>query len=317
MPTPTPIKTRGGIGAALVLGFLALSAGGAWGVVMATKATGPSPPPAPTLTAKPPSTTKQVWAAFTFSDRKRRIYFQCSLDGAPFRDCASPIRYGPAVYIGRVRCKGQPKTARGRAVKWCQGTVTSQRPALSTTGHKFAVRAVLGAVVGPARTYSWTILGSQAPSQSAPPGAPASTPAPNPTSPPAPSPPSGSGNAPAGQPANFTITGSPEGLMFPGAPARRIPLALGNPNTAPIYVTSLTVSAASENPDCPVEENLLITQSDASSLLPVLVPAGGSVTLPAQGVTAPTVQLIDLKAINQDGCKGTVFLLRYTGSAHS
>ncbi len=317
MPTTTPIKTRGGIGAALVLAFLALSAGGAWGVVMATKAAGPTPPPAPTLTAKPPATTKQVWAAFTFSDRKRRIYFECSLDGAPFRDCASPMRYGPAVYIGRVRCKNQPKNARGHKVKWCQGTVTSQRPALSTAGHKFAVRAVLAKVVGPAKTYSWTILGSQAAAQPAPASPPASVPAGNPTSPPASSPPAGSGSAPAGQSATFTISGSPEGTLYPGAPARRIPLALSNPNPAAIYVTGLTVSAASENPDCPAAENVLILQSDASPLIPVLVPAGGSVTLPAQGVTAPSVQLIDLAAINQNGCKGTTFILRYTGSAHS
>ena len=202
-------------------------------------------------------------------------------------------------------------------MKWCQGTVTSQRPALSTAGHKFAVRAVLAGVGGARDDLQLDdprLAGRVAVDA---PGPPASTPAPNPTSPPAPSPPSGSGNAPAGQSATFTISGSPEGLMFPGAPARRIPLALSNPNTAPIYVTSLTVSAASENPDCPVEENLLITQSDASSLIPVLVPAGGSVTLPAQGVTAPSVQLIDLTAINQNGCKGTIFLLRYTGSAHS
>jgi len=317
MRIPTPIKTRGGIGAAVVLCSLMLSAGGAWAVVTATKASGPTRPPAPTLHAKPPATTKQVWAAFSFSDRKRRIYFQCSLDGAPFRDCASPIRYGPAVYIGRVRCKGQPKTARGRHVKWCQGTVTSQRPPLSSGGHRFAVRAVLGKTVGRPTNFAWTILGSAATAQPAPTPAPSSTPVSSAPSPPASSPPGGTGDAPVGQSATFAISGSPEGMLFPGAPARRIPLALSNPNTAPIYVTSLTVSAASENPECPVEENLVITQSDASPLTPVLVPAGASVILPAQGVTAPSVQLIDLTAINQNGCKGTTFLLRYTGSAHS
>jgi hypothetical protein len=315
MPTPTPFKTRGGILAAVVLCFLALSAGGAWAVVAATKASGPAPPPAPTLGATPPPTTKQVWAAFSFTDRKRRIYFQCSLDGAPFKDCSSPIRYGPAVYIGRVRCKGQPKSLKGRRVKYCQGTVNSQRPALTAGGHKFAVRAVLHNTQGPPAIYSWTILGSAAAAQPAP----VSTPAPVATTPtpPASSPPSGSGDAPVGQSATFTISGNPEGLLFPGAPARRLPLALTNPNTVPIYVTGLTVSAASENPECPVEENLLITQSDVSALTPVLVPAGASVILPAQGVTAPTVQLSDLKTVNQNGCKGSTFILRYSGSAHS
>ena len=269
------------------------------------------------MSTKPPVTTKQVWAAFSFSDRKRRIYFQCSLDGAPFRDCSSPVRYGPAVYVGRVRCKGQSKATARRQLKWCQGTITSQRPALSAGMHKFSVRAVLGETVGPPASYSWTILGSASASQPAPASAPASAPTTSPPSPPATSPPGGSGGAPTGQSANFAISGSPEGTLYPGAPARRIPLALSNPNPGAVYITALTVSAASENPDCPVAENLLITQSDASPLTPVLVPAGGSVTLPAQGVTAPSVQLIDLAAINQNGCKGTTFILRYTGSAHS
>lgn len=317
MRTRLFIKTRGPIGAAVGLCFLTLGAGGAWGVVAATSPSPSHRPPAPTLSTTPPPTTKQVWAAFTFSDRKRRIYFQCSLDGATFKDCASPIRYGPAVYIGRVRCKGQPKNTKKRKLKWCQGTVNSQRPPLATGAHRFSVRAVLRKVIGPARSYTWTILGSATASQPAPTTTPTSAPASSPTSAPESSPPAGSGGAPVGQSASFAISGSPEGLLYPGAPARRIPLALSNPNPGPIYVTGVLVSAASENPECPVEENLLIAQSNASALTPVLVPAGGSVTLPAQGVTAPSVQLIDLSAVNQNGCKNTTFILRYTGSAHS
>jgi len=267
------------------------------------------------LTNTPPAATKQVWAAFSFGDRKRRIYFQCSLDGAPFRDCSSPIRYGPAVYVGRVRCKGRPKTR--HPAKMCEGTITSKRPALSTGAHTFKVRAVLGNTPSAPGSYTWTILGSASPSSPAPAPAPATAPASSPPSPPANSPPTGGGSASAGQPVNFGISGNPEGLMYPGAPARRIPLVLSNPNTAPIYVTGLTVSAASENPECPVEENLLIIQSNASPLTPVLVPAGGSVTLPTQGITAPSVQLINLQAVNQDGCKGSTFILRYSGSADS
>ena len=119
MPTPTLIKARGGIGAAVWLCFLTLGAGGAWAVVDGHEARRPCTAAGSDADGTmPPATTKQVWAAFSFSDRKRRIYFQCSLDGAPFRDCSSPMRYGPAVYIGRVRCKGQPKTrpTRGKMV---------------------------------------------------------------------------------------------------------------------------------------------------------------------------------------------------------
>jgi hypothetical protein len=39
-------------------------------------------------------------------------------------------------------------------------------------------------------------------------------------------------------------------------------------------------------------------------------------TLPAQGVSAPTLQLLELPS-NQDACKGVTFRLRYAGNAHS
>jgi len=320
LPTRSLIKARGGIGAAVLLCCLTLGAGGAWAVATVARPAGQHPPPIPTLGTMPPATTKQVWAAFSFSDKQRRIYFQCSLDGAPFHDCSSPIRYGPATYVGRVKCKGQPKNA--RKVKWCRRTITSKRPALSAGAHTFKVRALLGKVAGAPGTYTWTILGGAAPAPGpapAPASTPASTPASPPAStpsPPAPAPPTGGGSAPVGQPATFSISGNPEGTMYPGAPARRIPLALKNSNSVAIYVTALTVTAASENPECPVEENLLITQSNVTALTPIVIPAGGSVTLPTQGITAPAIQLLDLQSVNQDGCKGSTFILRYSGSAY-
>jgi hypothetical protein len=48
----------------------------------------------------------------------------------------------------------------------------------------------------------------------------------------------------------------------------------------------------------------------------VRVPAGGSVTLPMQGVSAPTIRLLNLP-VNQDACKNARFSLSYSGSAHS
>ena len=281
MPTPKLIKTRGGIGAAVWLCFLTLGAGGAWAVVDGHEGRRPlHPPPAPTLTAKPPATTKQVWAAFSFSDRKRRIYFQCSLDGAPFRDCSSPVRYGPAVYIGRVRCKGQPKTRRGRAVKMVSGHRHQPAPGTLDRGpHSSRSGPSWATVAGPACVLHVDDprLGGRVPVGAGEhPGEHAGEQSPEPARKLAPR----GRRQRAGRPAgDLRHLGNPEGLMYPGAPARRIPLALSNPNTAPIYVTGLTVSAASENPDCPVEENLLITSRMPRPLAPVLVPAGGSVTL--------------------------------------
>ena len=326
IPIPTLIRARGGVGVAVGLCCLTLGTGGAWAVVTATKATTSlHPPPAPILSTTPPASTKQDYAVFSFVDRQRRIYFQCALDGAPFRDCSSPVRYGPAVYTVHAKCKGK----KGKEGKWCTYTTVTKRPALSAGPHVFQVRAVLGKVVGAPGSYTWTVLGAgaatPAPAASpAPAGTPASTPAatgttattPTPTAPTTPEP-TGGGEAPVGQAANFTISGNPEGLLYPGAPPRRIPLALKNPNTGTIYVTGLTVTAASENPGCPVEENLLITQSNVSPVVPVVIPGGGTVTLPTQGITAPSIELFDLQAVNQDECKGAVFILRYSGSAHS
>ena len=155
-------------------------------------------------------------------------------------------------------------------------------------------------------SYTWTIVSATA--NPAPPGAAGGAAGP---------PPTGGGVVLGGPSESFAVSGSPEGLLYPGAAASRIPLTLTNPNTVVIYVTALAVGVTSEAPGCSAAENLLITQSDASPLSPVVVPAGGSVTLPAQGITAPTIQLIDLSSVNQDPCKGAAFVLRYSGSAHA
>ena len=307
MPTPTLIKARGGVGVAVWLCFLTLGAGGAWAVVAATNPSRLGPPPVPTLGTVPPSSTEHVYAVFSFVDRQRRIYFQCSLDGEPFRGCSSPVRYGPVTFTVRARCKGHSKEATGRPRKWCVYTTISRRSALAPGSHVFKVRAIARKMVGAPGSYTWTILSPGAAHSFAPASSP---PSPTPAL-------AGGGEALAAPQLNFTISGAPEGLLYPGGAPRRIPLALRNPNTVGIYVTGLTVSAASENPDCPVEENLRITQSNASAPTPIVIPQGGSVTLPTQGITAPSIQLIDLQSVNQDGCKGSTFVLRYSGSAHA
>ena len=104
--------------------------------------------------------------------------------------------------------------------------------------------------------------------------------------------------------------------LYPGAGPVAIPLTLSNPNDTPIYVTSLTVVATSSSAACNSSSNVSITQSSASSAAPVLIGANGSVTLPAQGVAAPTIQLLDLP-VNQDACMNAAFPLSFTGSAHS
>jgi hypothetical protein len=76
------------------------------------------------------------------------------------------------------------------------------------------------------------------------------------------------------------------------------------------------VTAPSGPPGCEPAVNLGIVQSDVSSAAPLDLPAHGSVTLPAQGHSAPTIQLLDLPR-DQDACQSARFPLSFTGSAHS
>lgn len=128
----------------------------------------------------------------------------------------------------------------------------------------------------------------------------------------------GEGPAPVGL--SFGISGSGVGHPWPGGPAIRIPLTLSNPNSDPIYVTALTVTVTNNPNGCSNAANVLIHQIDfstaASSPNAIVVPANGSVTLPAQGVAAPTAQLLDTHA-NQNACANQTFTLSYSGSAHS
>jgi len=118
------------------------------------------------------------------------------------------------------------------------------------------------------------------------------------------------------QPKSFSIAAELSDLsrLYPGAPAIAVPLVLTNPNSAPIRVTSLKVSVSADPAACPSGANLELIQSSASERKPVKIPAGGSVRLPAGGVSAPAIALRDL-AVNQDACQGASFPLAFSGEA--
>jgi len=103
--------------------------------------------------------------------------------------------------------------------------------------------------------------------------------------------------------------------MYPGGPAVALPLTLENSNNQPIHVTSLTVEVTGTAPGCDGATNISVIPSTASGSTPVTVPANGSVSLPAQGVSAPALQLLDLP-FNQDACQGASFDLSFAGSAY-
>ena len=123
----------------------------------------------------------------------------------------------------------------------------------------------------------------------------------------------------AGSIQNFTMSGNAVGQLFPGAPANTVAVTLTNPNSIPIFVTDVQVAVTSNSNSgagCSSSANFVVTQSNVSSATPVQIPANGSVTLPAQGVSAPRIGMPNLN-VSQDACKNATLSLGYTGSAHS
>ncbi len=120
-----------------------------------------------------------------------------------------------------------------------------------------------------------------------------------------------------GQPRSFSIAAELAGMsrLYPGAPPVALPLVLGNPNPAPIFVSALRVVVTADPPGCPSAENLELIQSSASKGTPVEIPAGASVRLPAKGVSPPAIALRNLP-VNQDACQGAHFPLAFSGEAH-
>lgn len=237
--------------------------------------------PAPRLRRRPPAFTTLTSAYFTFTDRAHGVRFQCSLDHSRYRRCSHSERYGPSTV--RVRC------AKRRRARRCRTRLRYVGKPLALGVHTFRVRALSsnGRFSRPTR-YRWTIEG-----------------------------PEWANDVDQGEERPFSITTSGQGEpLYPGDPPESVPLTIHNPNGDPLYVTALTLTVSRAPLGCQAAENLAIEQSSASESSPLLVPANGSVTLPAQGVSAPTVRMLELP-VDQDGCKGAAFTFSYSGSGRS
>jgi hypothetical protein len=116
--------------------------------------------------------------------------------------------------------------------------------------------------------------------------------------------------------ASFSIRGQAAGVLYPGGASQPIALTISNPNSFAIQLTSLQTTVAGGSAGCPAAGNLVLTQSNATASSPLRVTAHGSVTLPAQGISAPAIRMAD-RPVNQDACRSATFLLSYTGSARS
>lgn len=142
---------------------------------------------------------------------------------------------------------------------------------LAAAPHSFSVRALRGSLRGPAARFRWVKV----------------------------------------DPRPLTVEPRSTGLgaLYPGGPAQPIPVRIANPNAVPVAVTSLTVAASATAPGCPADPNLELSPAPLSSSAPLVLPAGGEVTLPTANVAAPAIALRELP-FNQDACKGTSFVLR-------
>jgi hypothetical protein len=114
----------------------------------------------------------------------------------------------------------------------------------------------------------------------------------------------------------FTITGNIATPLYPGAGAVAIPTTLTNPNPVPIYVTAVTAAIAGNALPAGCSTSWFeIVQSSVSTTNPVQVPANGSVSLPAQGASAASIQMANPNT-NQDACQGAQLAISYSGSAY-
>ncbi len=313
--------------------------------------TSPPPPPPPSIVSTPADPTNLMSASFSFTNTQAGVTFLCALDGSAFAACTSPKSYSglsdgshtfavravdaagnssaiasytwtvdttpplapvftrvppdpnnvstssfdwtphlPATDVDHYECSAESGPF-GTVVPSVGGPDQSCKPLLTyavrTTDngqHQFAVHAVDAAGnVSEEITYKWKVA--------------------------------------KGSTQNFTITGDADGLLYPGGAPRAVLLTLHNPNDLPIYVTELTVSATMDAPAGCNHNDLVLRQVDLSTATSspdaIVVPANGDITLPMQGVGAPTIRLLDNGTDEAPACANQTFSLSYDGSAHS
>lgn len=127
---------------------------------------------------------------------------------------------------------------------------------------------------------------------------------------------SGASQPVAGGGLPISVAGDLPGLLSPGH-GGAIPLRIENPYPYPISVSELrvTIDAGSSRRGCDGRADLAVRQSNTvEGAVAVRVPARATVTLPAQGASAPVLWMRN-RPVNQDACKGARFTVRYSSVA--
>jgi hypothetical protein len=291
-------------------------------------------PASPTITSGPDALASSTSASFAYSGPEAYLSYRCSLDGAAFGTCSSPTSYsglGQGAHTFAVRAvDAAGNTGPSTSRTWRVDTVAPPAPVLttkppnptSTATNDFAWTSAEagttsdcslenGAWFPCTSPYRWVINTTNSGQHQF---AVRSRDA--------------AGNASAatqytfkyenGLPSSgvpFQITGSVSALQI--GVWQSIGVRVSNPNSVAIYVSALQVSAAPDSTPagCTTAQNLELEQSNVSTTNTLIVPANGSVVLPAQGATAPRIRLRNLPTVNQDVCKNKSFALSYTGTA--
>jgi len=217
-------------------------------------------------------------AVFVLGDEARGARFRCSLDGAPFEQCSRTLRYG--LHGTPTRCGMHPTTSAEDQSRPCADATYLVGLRVRNGGHVLRVMAIgVRGRRSQAIAYHWTILPEIS--------------------------------------LTLAIASSPlPPDLYPGGPALPIPLVIGNPSNRSLFVQRLVVTASTGSASCPASRNLQITPSNVSRRRPIRIAPRSQVTLPADGVTAPSVRLLELP-VNQDGCKGASIRLHYAGAGRA
>ena len=238
----------------------------------------PAGMPRPRVVAGPARLTTTRTARFVLRDSAHGARFECSLDGAPFEQCSGTPQYGARA--AAARCSAHPTgSAGGENAERCADATELAGLAVRNGGHVLRVVAI-GVRGHRSQTiaYRWTIV-------------PETT-------------------------FTLSLARPAQEQLYPGGPALAIPLVIGNPSDQTLFVERLVVTASTDSASCPASRNLKVTGSDVSGRRPIRVGPHEQVTLPAEGVTAPTVRMLELP-VNQDGCKDARVKLHYVGAGRS
>jgi hypothetical protein len=319
----------------VLFGVIGVLCSGAYAVYAEDTLEGKPQMPTPSITAKPAKRTWRTSARFAYTDRWHRVSFQCSLDRSRFSSCARATRYPgplpPGRHTFRVRALGSyPGREHSRTMSYTW-VVDLQPPAPHIAGHPTEETSSSSATFAftdderhirfqcSVDTRAWRVCSSPFSYRRLSVGAHYfRVRALEPPAPPSPAArfdwrvvtPS------SGESFSISVGEIAGGLLYPGAAPQTIRITLSNPNDVSIFVTSLSVTVPSGPAGCDSATNIGLAQSDVSSVAPVQISAHGSLTLPAQGRSAPTIGLVNLP-VNQDACQNARFPLSVTGSAHS